>query len=43
MFKRAYPNLKTGVLIDETRFHINRSNKNNEIYVIPMHRKIVWD
>jgi hypothetical protein len=29
-------------LIDEGRFDINRSDKNSERYVIPMHRKNVW-
>jgi hypothetical protein len=28
--------------LEERRFDINRSNKNNEICVIPMHRKNVW-
>jgi hypothetical protein len=25
--------------LDEIKFHMNRSDKNNERYVIPMHRK----
>jgi hypothetical protein len=39
---RFCPSLKTRVLIDEIRFDMNRSDKNNEICVIPMHRKNVW-
>jgi hypothetical protein len=42
MFDRFYPILKTRALIDERRFDISRSDKNNERYVIPMHRKNVW-
>jgi hypothetical protein len=39
---RFHPSLKARVLIDERRFDMNRSDKNNERYVIPMHRKNVW-
>jgi hypothetical protein len=39
---RFYPSLKARVLINEIRFDMNRSDKNNEIYVIPMHRNNVW-
>jgi hypothetical protein len=42
MFNRVCPSLKTGVLIDERRFDMSRSNKNSERYVITMHRKNVW-
>jgi hypothetical protein len=42
MFNRVCPSSKTRVLIDEGRFDINRSDKNSERYVIPMHRKNVW-
>jgi hypothetical protein len=42
MFNRVCPSLKTRVLIDEIRFDMSRSDKNSEIYVIPMHRKNVW-
>jgi hypothetical protein len=42
MFDRFYPSLKTRALIDERRFDMNRSDKNSERYVIPMHRKNVW-
>jgi hypothetical protein len=39
---RFCPILKARVLIDERMFDMNRSDKNNERYVIPMHRKNVW-
>jgi hypothetical protein len=42
MFNKICPSLKTRVLINERRFDINRSDKNSERYVIPMHRKNVW-
>jgi hypothetical protein len=42
MFDRFCPSLKTRALIDERRFYISRYDKNNERYVIPMHRKNVW-
>jgi hypothetical protein len=42
MFNKVCPSLKTGELIDERRFDMSRSDKNSEIYVIPMHRKNVW-
>jgi hypothetical protein len=42
MFDRFCPSLKSRALIDERRFDMNRSVKNNERYVIPMHRKDVW-
>ena len=42
MFNRVYPSLKTRALIDERRFDMSRSDKNNDRYVIPMHRKNVW-
>ena len=42
MFDRFCPSLKTRALIDEKIFVMNRYDKNNEIYVIPMHRKYVW-
>jgi hypothetical protein len=42
MLNRFFPSLKTRALIDERRFDMNRSDKNSEIYVIPMHRKNVW-
>jgi hypothetical protein len=42
MIDRFCANLKNRALIDERRFDMNRSNKNHERYVIPMHRKDVW-
>jgi hypothetical protein len=42
MFNRFYPSLKTRALIDERKFDMNRSDKHNDRYVIPMHRKNVW-
>ena len=42
MFHRFSPSFKTRAQLEERRFDMNRSNKNNEIYVIPMHRKNVW-
>jgi hypothetical protein len=42
MLDRFCPSLKTRALLDERTFDMNRSNKNNERYVIPMHRKNVW-
>ena len=42
MLDKLYPSLKTRALLDERRFDMNRSGKNNDKYVIPMHRKNVW-
>jgi hypothetical protein len=42
MFDKKIPSLKTRTQLDERRFEMHRSNRNNEIYVIPMHRKNVW-
>ena len=42
MFYRFRPSLKTRALIDERKFDMNRSNKYNDRYVIPMHRKNAW-
>ena len=39
---RFCPRLKTRALLDERMFHMNRSDKNNERYVIPMHRNNFW-
>jgi hypothetical protein len=36
------PSLKTRSQLEERRFDMSISNKNSEIYVIPMHRKNVW-
>jgi hypothetical protein len=42
IFDRFCPSLKDRVLINGKRFDMNRFDKNNEIYVIPMHRNNVW-
>jgi hypothetical protein len=42
MFDRFFPSLKTRALIDNRKFDMNRSNKYNDRYVIPMHRKNFW-
>ena len=42
MSNRFCPSLKTRAQLEERRLDMNRSNKNSEIYVIPMHRKNVW-
>jgi hypothetical protein len=42
MFDKLCPSLKTRAQLEERRFDMNRSNINNEMYVIPMHRKNVW-
>jgi hypothetical protein len=42
MFDRFCPSLKTRALIDERKFDMNRYDKYNDRYVIPMHRKNVW-
>ena len=42
MIDRFCPSLKTRALLDDGTFDMNRSDKNNERYVIPMHRKNFW-
>jgi hypothetical protein len=42
MFDRFCPSLKTRSPIYERRLYMSRSNKNSEIYIIPMHRNNVW-
>jgi len=42
MFDKIWPNLKGRDYLDERRFDMNRSDKNSERYVIPMHRKNDW-
>jgi hypothetical protein len=42
MFDRFYHRLKIRALIDEIKFDMNRYDKYNDRYVIPMHRKNVW-
>jgi hypothetical protein len=39
---RLFPSLETRALLDERKFDMNRSDKYNDRYVIPMHRKNVW-
>ena len=36
------PSFKTRSLIDERKFGMNRFDKYNDRYLIPMHRKNVW-
>ena len=42
MFDKFFPSLKNREQLDERRFDMTRSDRNNERYVIPMHRKNVW-
>jgi hypothetical protein len=42
MFDRFRTSLKTRASLEERRFDMNRSDKVNERYVIPMHRKNFW-
>jgi hypothetical protein len=42
MFDRFCPSFKTRALIDERKFDMNRLDKYNDRYVIPMHRKNIW-
>jgi hypothetical protein len=42
MFDRFGPSLKPRILIEERKFDMSISNKHNDSYVIPMHRKNVW-
>ena len=42
MFDRFGPRLKPRALIEKRKFDMNRSDKHNDKYVIPMHRKNVW-
>jgi hypothetical protein len=42
MLDRFCPSLKTRAQLEERRFDMNRSNRNSERYVIPMHRKDFW-
>jgi hypothetical protein len=42
IFDRFLPILKTRAQLEERRYDMNRSDKNSEIYVIPMHRKNFW-
>jgi hypothetical protein len=42
MFDKFCPSLKNRAQLDERRFDMSRSDRNNERYVIPMHRKNIW-
>ena len=42
IFDRLFPILKPRKLIDEIKIDMNRSDKYNDRYGIPMHRKNVW-
>jgi hypothetical protein len=42
MFDRFGPSLKTRAQLEERRFDMNRSDRSNERYVIPMHKNNVW-
>jgi hypothetical protein len=42
MFDKLFPSPKTRVQLEERRFDMNRSYRNNERYVVPMHRKNFW-
>jgi hypothetical protein len=42
MFDKKIPSLKTRAQLEEKRFHMSRFDRNNERYVIPMHRNNVW-
>jgi hypothetical protein len=41
MFERFCPSLKTRAQLEE-RVDLNKSNRNRERYVIPMHKKNFW-
>ena len=43
MFDKKIPTLKTRAQLEERRFDMSRYDKNSERYVIPMHRKNVWN
>jgi hypothetical protein len=42
MFDRFGPSLKNRTQLEETRFDMNRSDRDSGRYVIPMHRKNFW-
>jgi hypothetical protein len=42
IFDKFFPSLKTRAQLEERRFDMSRSDRNNDRYVIPMHRKNVW-
>jgi hypothetical protein len=39
---RFFPSLKTRALLDKRKFDMNRSDRNSERYVTPMHRNNFW-
>ena len=41
MFNIFFPSLKARAQLEE-RVHLSKANRNEEIYVIPMHRKCFW-
>ena len=41
MFKRFFPSLKARTKLEE-RVDLSKANRNEERYVIPMHRKNFW-
>jgi hypothetical protein len=42
MFDKFCPSLKTRAHLEERRIDVRRSDRNNERYVIPMHRRNGW-
>jgi hypothetical protein len=42
MLDRFFPSLKTRAQLEERIYDMNRSDRNSERYVIPMHRKNIW-
>jgi hypothetical protein len=42
IFDKFGPSVKTRVQLEERRFDISISDRNNESYVVPMHKKNVW-
>jgi hypothetical protein len=43
MFDKFCPSLKSRAQLEERRFDMSRSDRNNERYLIPLHRKNVWN
>ena len=42
MLDRFCPSLKIRAQLEERRFDMSRSDRSNERYVIPIHRKDFW-
>jgi hypothetical protein len=42
MFDKFCPSLKSRAQLDKRRFDMNISDRNNERYVIPMHRRNIF-